>query len=89
MGVAAEMLEEADRLRLGYFERLLLSDCGRLHRAQVESNPDAMTRSRLVGSLDRALGRLGLQRMRGRAARREPPVRRAQEINRDGGDDAA
>jgi hypothetical protein len=91
-GIVDVTVEEADRLHLGHFQRMLAADCLRLHRASVETGPDALTRARLVGSLDRAMGRLGLERMSRRAPSwgTRAPIRPAQGMGKtDGGGEAA
>jgi hypothetical protein len=64
-GLVDEAVELADKGRLGHFGRMLASDVLRLHRASVETAPDALTRCRLVGTQERALTKLGLQGTRG------------------------
>jgi len=65
VGIVDEAVELADQMRLGHFGRMLASDVLRLHRAGVESGPDALTRCRLVAAQERALTKLGLHGVRG------------------------
>ena len=82
IGLGMVTLEEADKVQLGHFGRMLASDILRLHRASVETNPDALTRCRLVASQERALSKLGLRGVKGRVMpwgekpRVAPPTRR-------------
>jgi len=66
LGVADGLLEWAERGRLDFFDRVLLADLGRLHRTQVESKSDGVTRSRMVGTFERGLARLE-RKWRGRS----------------------
>jgi hypothetical protein len=79
-GVAAGLLEWADRGRLDFFDRVLLADLGRLHRTQVESKSDGVTRSRMVGTFERGLARLE-RKWRGRPVRMKPPTRTYEDVS--------
>ncbi len=75
IGICMEAIEQADEMGMGLFPRMLAADVIRLHRSSVETPVDSLSRARLVGSMDRALGRLGLHGVRSRARGVPPPTR--------------